>query len=174
MVIRFFIPDTTANDLRLRRIFYPRLYPLDCISYLNSSERASIILVPFLLRLWYDEVLVGGLNPGPPALEAGTLPIGHRGGGDQRSQINMVWALCSHSARQTGTLHIGGSNTHHADHYGTCNKYILNSEQKVVDYLWRVESLHLKKESIFRLGKRCKIFKKKLYALKCSKIQLRR
>ena len=29
VVIRgFFIPATTANDLRLRRIFYPRLYPL--------------------------------------------------------------------------------------------------------------------------------------------------
>ena len=29
MVIRFFfIPATTANDLRLRRIFYPRFYPL--------------------------------------------------------------------------------------------------------------------------------------------------
>ena len=24
----FFIPTTTANDLRLRRIFYPRFYPL--------------------------------------------------------------------------------------------------------------------------------------------------
>ena len=154
VVIRFFRPATTANDLRLRRIFYPRLYPLDCISYLNSSKRASIILVPFLLLLWYDEVLVGGLNPGPPALESGTLPLGHRGGGDQRSQINMVWAVQY------------GSNTHHADHYGTCNKYILNLEQKVVDYLWRVESLHLKKECIFRLGKRCKIFKKNTICLK--------
>ena len=38
----FFIPTTTANDLRLRRIFYSRFYPLHFISYLNSSERASI------------------------------------------------------------------------------------------------------------------------------------
>ena len=30
------IPATTANDLRLRRIFYPRLYPLHLFSYLNS------------------------------------------------------------------------------------------------------------------------------------------
>ena len=37
----FFIPATTANDLRLRRIFYPRLYPLHLVSYLNSWERAS-------------------------------------------------------------------------------------------------------------------------------------
>ena len=36
-----FIPVTTANDLRLRRIFYPRFYPLH-FSYLNSWERASI------------------------------------------------------------------------------------------------------------------------------------
>ena len=38
----FFIPATTANDLRLRRIFHPRLYPLHLFSYLNSWERASI------------------------------------------------------------------------------------------------------------------------------------
>ena len=31
-----FIPDTTVNDLRLRRILYPRFYPLHLFSYLNS------------------------------------------------------------------------------------------------------------------------------------------
>ena len=34
-----------------------------------------------LQRLWYDAVLDWGLNPGPPALEASTLPLGYRGGG---------------------------------------------------------------------------------------------
>ena len=39
----FFIPAaTTANDLRLRRIFYPRCYPLHLFSYLNSWDRASM------------------------------------------------------------------------------------------------------------------------------------
>ena len=38
----YFIRATTANDLRLRRIFYTRLYPLHLFSYLNSWERASI------------------------------------------------------------------------------------------------------------------------------------
>ena len=38
----FFIPATTANDLWLRRIFYPRFFPLHLFSYLNSWERASI------------------------------------------------------------------------------------------------------------------------------------
>ena len=38
----FFIPATTANDFRLRRMFYPRLYPLHLFPYLNSWERASI------------------------------------------------------------------------------------------------------------------------------------
>ena len=38
----FFIHATTANDLRLRTIFYPRVYPLHLFSYLNSWERASI------------------------------------------------------------------------------------------------------------------------------------
>ena len=42
VVIRFFIPTTTANDLRLRRIFYPRCYPLHLFSYLNSCERANM------------------------------------------------------------------------------------------------------------------------------------
>ena len=42
MVIRFFIPATTANDLRLPRIFYPRFYPLHLFSYFHSWERASI------------------------------------------------------------------------------------------------------------------------------------
>ena len=44
VVSRFFIPVTTANDIRLRRIFYPRFYPLHLFSYLNSWERASIFL----------------------------------------------------------------------------------------------------------------------------------
>ena len=47
VVIRFFIPATTANDLRLWRIFYPRFYPLHFFSYLNSSERAPVF--PFLM-----------------------------------------------------------------------------------------------------------------------------
>ena len=34
------------------------------------------LLVPFLQRLWYDAVLDWRLNPGPPALEASTLPLG--------------------------------------------------------------------------------------------------
>ena len=37
VVIRFFfIPATTTNYLRLRRIFYPRFPPLHLFSYLNS------------------------------------------------------------------------------------------------------------------------------------------
>ena len=40
VVIRFFIPATTANDLQLRRIFYPRFYPfiIHLFSYLNSWQ----------------------------------------------------------------------------------------------------------------------------------------
>ena len=32
-------------------------------------------------HFWYDTVLVWGLNPGPPALEASTIPLGYLGGG---------------------------------------------------------------------------------------------
>ena len=39
-------------------------------------------MVQFVLRIWYDAVIVGGMNPGPPALQAITLPLGYRGGGD--------------------------------------------------------------------------------------------
>ena len=45
------------------------------------SAKQGNYLVPFLLRLWYDAVLIGGLNPGPSAHEASTLPLGYRGGG---------------------------------------------------------------------------------------------
>ena len=43
----FFIPATTPNDLRLRRIFYPRVYPSHLFSCLNSWERASIRFLMF-------------------------------------------------------------------------------------------------------------------------------
>ena len=45
----FFIPATTANDLRLPRIFDTRFYPLHLFSYLNSWERTSIF--PFECRV---------------------------------------------------------------------------------------------------------------------------
>ena len=32
-------------------------------------------------HLWYDAVLDWGLNSGPPALKASTIPLGYRGGG---------------------------------------------------------------------------------------------
>ena len=38
-------------------------------------------------RLWYDAVLDWGLNPGPPGLEASTLPLGYRGGGDETLNV---------------------------------------------------------------------------------------
>ena len=79
----FFIPATTANDLRLRRIIYPRFYPLHLISCLNSWERASISLfsVQCLTRELPGTIFItslvwhGPLNPGPRALEASTLPL---------------------------------------------------------------------------------------------------
>ena len=42
---------------------------------LNKGTTGTIFI-----RLWYDAVLDWGLNPGPPALEASTLPLGYRGG----------------------------------------------------------------------------------------------
>ena len=44
------------------------------------SAKQVNYLVPFLC-LWYDAVLDWGLNPGPPALKASTIPLGYQGGG---------------------------------------------------------------------------------------------
>ena len=42
----FFIPATTAIDLQLRRIFYPRFYPLHLFSYLILEKEP---VFPFLM-----------------------------------------------------------------------------------------------------------------------------
>ena len=53
-----------------------------------------------MMRLWYDAVLDWGLNPGPPALEASTLPLGSRGGSIQYDLIqskiydNKIFQYC--------------------------------------------------------------------------------
>ena len=82
MVIRVFIPATTANDLRLRRIFYLRLYAYIYVPIL-ILENESVF--PFLMfsakqgNYWYHFYNVfgitidWGLNQGPPALDASTL-----------------------------------------------------------------------------------------------------
>ena len=49
------------------------IFPIEC-SVLNKGTTGTIFI-------WYDAVLDLGLNPGPPALEASTLPLGYRGGG---------------------------------------------------------------------------------------------
>ena len=49
--------------------------------FLLFSAKQGNYLVPILLPLWYDAVLDWGLNPGPPTLDANTLPLGYRGGG---------------------------------------------------------------------------------------------
>ena len=54
----------------------------------NVECQTRELLIPFLLPLWYDSVLVVGLNPIPPSLEASTLPLGYRGGGTVISKIN--------------------------------------------------------------------------------------
>ena len=54
------------------------------------------LLVPFLVRLWYDAVLDWGLNPGPPALDASTLPLGYRGSGKNQCEEEHIKAIQSH------------------------------------------------------------------------------
>ena len=52
--------------------------------------------------LWYDAVLDWGLNPGPPALEASTLPLGYRGGGPWLGIE--PWTSCTRSQHSTTRL----------------------------------------------------------------------
>ena len=113
VIIRFFIPATTANDLRLRRIFYPRFYPLHLFSYLYSWERASIFPFEcsvlnkgttgtiFITSLVWLGVHDCGLNPGPPALDASTLLLGYRWGGStltynviENTYTNIIYHHC--------------------------------------------------------------------------------
>ena len=51
--------------------FLYQILSITLFSYLNSWERASMV--------WRSPWL--GIEPGPPALEASTLPVDYRGGG---------------------------------------------------------------------------------------------
>ena len=61
MVIRFFIPPTTANDLRLRRISIPDVIHYLCISYLRSWETANISYLMLSAKqgnYWYHYIVI--------------------------------------------------------------------------------------------------------------------
>ena len=98
---RFFHPRHNGQWTPTLKDFLSQILSITFFSYLNSWERASISLLMlsvkqgnywyhFLLSLWYDAVLVGGLNPEPPALEASTLPLAYRRGGDFCTIMNTV------------------------------------------------------------------------------------
>ena len=86
-----FIPATTANDLRLLRNFIPDfIHYIVCPIFILQKE----LVFPFLMLsakqgttgtlfitslVWRGPWL--GIEPGPPTLEASTLPLGYRGGG---------------------------------------------------------------------------------------------
>ena len=85
VVIWFFHPCHNCQWPRLRRIFYPRCYPLHLFSYLNSWERASIF--PFecsvLNKGTTGTIFIMSLVWRGPwlGIEANTIPLGYRGGG---------------------------------------------------------------------------------------------
>ena len=66
LAIRFFPPRHNDQWPPTSKDFYLRFYPLHFLSYLYSSERASISLFNVECqtweRLWYDVVLDWGLN----------------------------------------------------------------------------------------------------------------
>ena len=88
VVIRFFHPRHNGQWPLTLKDFYTRSYPLHYFlililekepvfpfSMLNKGTTGTIFITSL-----YDAVLDWGLNPGPPALEASTLPLGYRGG----------------------------------------------------------------------------------------------
>ena len=72
MKVRKFL-EQDNKDIPLFLLLYPRFYPSHFFPILILQCQTRELLVPFLLRLWYDA--------GTAALEASTLPLGYRGGG---------------------------------------------------------------------------------------------
>ena len=105
MVIRFFHPRHNGEWPPTLKDFYTRSYPLHyfLILILRKSQFFPFSMLSAKLRyywyhlihLWYDAVLDWGLNPGPPALEASTLPLGYRGGGSENIQGRLLFVLDS-------------------------------------------------------------------------------
>ena len=105
--VRFFHPRHNGQWPPTSRDILSQILSLHLFSYLYSWERASIypfecsvlnkgITGTILVRLWYDAVLDWGLNPGPPALEASTLPLGYRGGGTNHYKFLCFLSLRSY------------------------------------------------------------------------------
>ena len=76
--------------------------------YIFILEKEPVF--PFLMfsakqgHYWYHfyyvfgmTVLDWGLNPGPPALEASTIPLGYRGGGTQElmNSLTTIFVICT-------------------------------------------------------------------------------
>ena len=82
MKVRKFL-EQDNKDTPLFLLLYPRFYPLHFFPILILQCQTRELLVPFLLRLWYD----AGIERGTPALEVSTLPLGYRGGGPPYSSF---------------------------------------------------------------------------------------
>ena len=97
----FSSPSQRPMTSDFERFLY-QIVPITLFSYLNSWEKP---VFPFSMlsakqcnywyhRLWYDDaVLDWGLNPGPPALDASTLPLGYRVGGSFAINYRRIWSI---------------------------------------------------------------------------------
>ena len=88
----FFIPTTTANDLRLWRISIPDFihniyFPIlllekePVFTFSMLSAKQGHYWYHFYNVFGMTRSLTGELKPGSPALDDSTLPLGYRGGG---------------------------------------------------------------------------------------------
>ena len=94
------LEDLECYCLNLKHLnLYTRSYPLHYFPILILEEEPvfpfsmlSAKQANYWYHFWYEAVLDWGLNPGPPALDASTLPLGYRGG-SQNKQRPSWWKL---------------------------------------------------------------------------------
>ena len=75
----------------------PRFYPLHYFLILILEKEPvfpfSMLIAKqakYWYHFWYEAVLDWGLNPGPPALDASTLPLGYRGGSQKQTKTFLM------------------------------------------------------------------------------------
>ena len=91
VVIRFSHPRLNGQWPPTSKDFYTRSYPSHYLLIL-ILEKEPVFPISVLRKLLVL-VLDWGLNPGPPVLDAGTLPLGYRGGGWDSLNISSLMSI---------------------------------------------------------------------------------
>ena len=87
------LANEVGDTIAFTKLFKIRV--VDCaIQTLNEkvNKLSKTLYYRIFKTLKYDAVLDWGLNPGPPALEASTIPLGYRGGDKCSNRTNMIFS----------------------------------------------------------------------------------